>query len=46
LITATNELIGGDYNIAFDATSLYAAAMALIHSTYLDARNAMVLTDE
>jgi hypothetical protein len=46
LITATNELIGGDYNIAFDATSLYAAAMALLHATYLDASNVMVLTEE
>jgi len=40
LIHATNALIGEDYNIAFDATSLYASAMALNHSTYLDAREA------
>jgi len=42
----TSKLVGDDYHFAWDATSLYAAAMALIHATYLDAPNAMVLTEE
>jgi hypothetical protein len=30
------ELVGEDYQIPFDATSLYASAMALKHATFLD----------
>lgn len=40
----TLKLIGSDYHIAFDATSLYSSAMALLHATYLDGDNIKFLT--
>lgn len=38
------HLIKKSYQIAFDATSLYPSAMALKHSTYLDAENTKILS--
>lgn len=41
----TLKLVGEDYHNAYDATSLYPAAMALPHASYLDAENLEVFTE-
>lgn len=38
-------LIGKDYQIAFDATSLYPSAMALEHAEYLDPETTKIMTE-
>ena len=40
------DLIDGDYQISFDATSLYPSAMYLPHASYLDAENTFALTSD
>jgi hypothetical protein len=40
------EFVGGDYHIAFDATSLYPSAMSLPHASYLDVENCKALSEE
>jgi hypothetical protein len=42
----TLDILGVDYDIAFDATSLYPSAMALPHASYIDIDNLNKLTKE